>query len=125
MGAFAEDKRGNIWVATWGGGLDLFHPRDGTFEHFRHDPDNPNSLSDDLFMDVYVDSYNNIWAGTLGKGLNCLNAATGRVTHYLHDPNNSNSLADDNIAAIISDEKGGLWIGTFGGVSHYEPNTGI
>ena len=95
----------------------------GSFEHFRHDPENQNSLSDDLFMDVYVDTYNTVWAGTLGKGLNRLDPATGRVTHYFHDPENPTSLPDDNIAVLIPDKKGGLWIGTFGGLSHYDPNT--
>ena len=93
----------------------------GHFEHFRHDPNNPDSLSDDLFMDVYVDIDDTVWAGTLGKGLDSLHPATGQVTHYLHDPENPTSIADDNIAAIIPDKRGGLWIGTFGGLSHYDP----
>jgi hypothetical protein len=40
----------------------------GEFTHFRYDPNNPDSLSDDLFMDVHVDDYNIVWAGTLARG---------------------------------------------------------
>jgi PAS domain S-box-containing protein len=123
VGAFSEDRNRNIWIATWGAGLERFDPDTGRFVHFRHDPENPNSLSDDVFMDLYFDEQNTVWAGTLGKGLNRLNAATGRVAHYLHDPENPTSIAGDNIAAIIPDEKGGLWIGTFGGLAHYDPRT--
>ena len=125
VGAFAEDNYGDIWIATWGAGLERFDTHTGRFKHFRHDPENPDSLSDDLFMDVYVDEYGLVWAGTLGKGLDALHPVTGRAKHYVHDPDDPASIADDNIAAIIPDKKGGLWIGTFGGLSHYDPNSGI
>lgn len=30
----AEDKVGNIWICTEGGGLDLYQPEQGKFKHF-------------------------------------------------------------------------------------------
>jgi hypothetical protein len=124
IGAFAEDKRGNIWIATWGGGLDRFNPADGTFAHYHHDPENPNSLSDDLFMDVLCRSVQHGLGWHAWQGLEPPQPCHGtRHTHYLHDPESPNSLADDNIAAFLPDKNGGLWVATFGGVSHYDPHT--
>ena len=57
MGAMAEDRAGNIWICTEGGGLDMYQPRYNTFQHF-------NSLtghrfSTDYLKDiVYDEAYN-------------------------------------------------------------------
>ncbi|HMB21389.1 MAG TPA: PAS domain S-box protein, partial [Anaerolineales bacterium] len=116
----SQDLSGNIWIATWGAGLDRLNLNTGHFTHFRHNPIDPESLSNDLFMTVYIDSENKVWAGTLNNGLDYLNPATGRVVHYTHDPKNWESIANNSITTIISDGAQGLWIGTFGGLSHYD-----
>jgi curved DNA-binding protein CbpA len=45
--ALLLDRRGSLWVATNGGGLDRFDPTTERFEHFRHDPAVPTSLAHD------------------------------------------------------------------------------
>ena len=47
--SFHEDRKGNLWVGTLGGGLDLFNRENSTFSHRSFDPDNPNSR-DSLFI---------------------------------------------------------------------------
>ena len=41
------DHDGIIWVGTFGAGLDRFDPATGIFTHFRHEPNNLSSLSND------------------------------------------------------------------------------
>ena len=42
-----EDDRGDLWMGTWGGGLDKFDPTTERFIHYRYKPDDPNSIGGD------------------------------------------------------------------------------
>src|ERR1700712_3079152 len=43
----AEDRDGNLWIATWGGGLNKFDWAKEKFTHYKTDRKDPNSLSND------------------------------------------------------------------------------
>ena len=43
-----EDHAGTLWVGTYGGGLCRFDRPTETFTCYRHDPDDPGSLPDDI-----------------------------------------------------------------------------
>src|SRR5205085_311322 len=42
-----EDRAGELWIATFGGGLNRFERARAEFSAFRHDPRDPHSLADD------------------------------------------------------------------------------
>lgn len=64
-----EDKSGDIWIGTIGGGLSRFDCQKNVFTNFQNDPKNPNSISDNLVNSVVEDRKGNIWIGTQ-RGLN-------------------------------------------------------
>src|ERR1700690_3452767 len=45
ISAIIENSNGNLWVATWGGGLNFFSREKGIFISYKHDSKNPNSIS--------------------------------------------------------------------------------
>ena len=53
--AILEDREGVLWVGTSRGGLNLFIDTTGTFRHFRHDPNDPHSLSQGQVPSVLED----------------------------------------------------------------------
>ena len=108
----AEDSQGQIWIATIGGGLNQFDKQTQVFTHYRHDPDNPNSVSDDNILTVYADRAGILWIGTDGSGLDRLDLTTETFTHYRHDPANPRSLSADKVSVIFEDAAGVLWVGT-------------
>jgi DNA-binding NtrC family response regulator/ligand-binding sensor domain-containing protein len=127
--AICEDSSGILWIGTFGGGLNKFVPR-GTkraapnFIHYRHDPENPKSLSDDQVLSIYQDRSGTLWVGTDTGGLNELvqsasgsdgEGSTTTFIRYQHDPNDPNSLSHNSIKTIFEDSKDVLWIGTIGG----------
>lgn len=139
-----EDHDGNLWVGCGNpltlteetpqsGGLNLFHPATGRFTRYLHDPDNPNSISNNKITAINEDSRGNLWIGTGKNGLQIINRKTGVFTHFPYDPQDPEKLsapplyrqADYNMISFIEqDDAGNLWIGTtFNGIEKYNPDT--
>ncbi len=120
---FDEDKEGNIWIGTLGGGLDRLNPATNSFINFKSDPSNPNSLADNDILSLYVDNSGIIWAGShLGKGITKIQLNTTKFSLIGYEPNNPNSLSDGVVWAIHKDKSGLLWIGTYkGGLNCFDP----
>jgi PAS domain S-box-containing protein len=114
----ARDRAGNLWIATYGGGLSVLDHSTGTFRHYRHSAGDPHGLPSDLITTVFLDRSGTLWAGTDGAGLLEYDAATDRFLSFTHDPGDSASLSVNVVRSIYEDEQGQLWVGTFlGGVN--------
>ena len=93
-----------MWFATWDG----LNQYDGYgFVVYRPDPENPDSLSDNVIGDIYEDSAGVLWVGTFNGGLNRLDRTTGRFTHYFHDPTDPESRSHNTVQSIYEDQNGG------------------
>ena len=115
-----EDESGMIWVGTDGGGLNRLDPKTGTFTHFLHEPDNPNSLSDDTIYALLQDQNGALWVGT-SRGLNRFDLETGAVIRYQHDSENPKTLSDNLVLSLLEDKQGALWVGTGnGGLNRFD-----
>lgn len=115
-----QDRSGSIWIGTYGGGLDKLVPGDKPdaapmFVHYRNDPNDAQSLSNDFVRTIYEDRSGAFWIGTEGGGLNRLDRQSGRFDQFRSDPQNPNSLNNDYIFSIYEDREGSLWLGTWGG----------
>ncbi|MDI6402465.1 two-component regulator propeller domain-containing protein, partial [Balneolaceae bacterium ANBcel3] len=80
---------------------------------FYHDPDDPNSLSDNDIFVIHEDADGMMWVGTNGGGLNRVDPETGSVTRYVADPDDLNSIMNDDVRTIYEDQQGNLWIGSY------------
>jgi len=107
-----EDRDGNLWIATVGGGLNKYDRRTNRFHRYQHDETNNNSVSSDFISKVAIDDYGKIWAATQHHGINVLDPKTGIFRHYRSDKNNPNSLSDDEIMTIYRDSHNNIWVGT-------------
>ena len=108
-----QDNVGAIWIGTYGNGI--YRLYDDKIRHYKHNPDDPNSLSDNFVKIIYEDRNGILWIGTDMGGLNRYDPETGRFSHWLHDTKNPESLSHDEIYCIYEDNSGLLWIGTDGG----------
>jgi signal transduction histidine kinase/ligand-binding sensor domain-containing protein len=131
--AMQEDQKGRLWIGTSGGldQLDLSSGRStGTLTHYRHNPDDPSSLSAGSVYAIHRDRQGALWIGTYGGGLDRLdlnesagsNHAPERFTHYSHVADDPCSLGDDRVWSILEDSVGTLWIGTFNGLDQLGPS---
>ncbi len=107
-----QDSQGFLWVGT----NDGLYQYDGyTFEGYRHDPNDDNTLSNNHIRDLYEDKEGRIWIGTYGGGINILGPDRSNFTHYYNNPDDNTSLSFDEITDFFEDSQGRLWIGTDGG----------
>ncbi|TWJ02349.1 signal transduction histidine kinase [Mucilaginibacter frigoritolerans] len=107
---FAEDKLGNLWIGTNGGGLTYFDRKNGTFKTYLHDPNNINSLTNNVIVCMYIDHAQKLWIGTYFGGLDCFDGKT--FTHYKHNEAVPGSISEDRICAITEDSDHHLIVGT-------------
>ena len=106
-----QDSRGFMWFGT-GDGLNRY---DGnTFEVYKHDPDNADSLSNNDVLALFEDKSGTLWIGTR-RGLNKYNARDETFTRWLNEPDISSSLSHNHVLSIYESQEGLLWIGTNGG----------
>lgn len=128
-----EDRQKNLWIATWGSGLDKFNPETEVFTGYKHRAGDRNSISSDTVTAVFEDSRGTLWVGTIHNRLQSLNRETGAFTHYpRYDPDYTNQLSGPplyrNYSSVIrfiaEDAAGALWVGgSFGGINKYDPIT--
>jgi ligand-binding sensor domain-containing protein/serine phosphatase RsbU (regulator of sigma subunit) len=125
--AFLRESSGIEWTGelSSGTGLKRFDTTTGQSTIFKHDPDNPHSLSDDKVYSIYRDRSGNLWIGTF-NGLNRYDEKSGRFFHYKNDPDDTNSIADNWVWPIYEDSRGNLWIGTVrAGLCRFDYNSNI
>ncbi|MCF0069650.1 ATP-binding protein [Dyadobacter sp. CY261] len=113
INAFVEDKKGNLWLGTNGGGLIYFDRQTGKFTTYRHDPKNPQSLSNDVIVTLCLDHKNQLWIGTFLGGLSCYDGQ--KFIRYQQDPKQPKSLPGRSVWEIFEDSQQRLWIGTLDG----------
>jgi signal transduction histidine kinase/streptogramin lyase len=111
----AEDQDGMLWLGGTSG-LQRFDPRAGKFTGYQHKLDNPNSISDNRVINVYVDHSWAIWT-TTHNGLNKLDRKSGIFTRYYV----KDGLPSNRLNCIMPDPAGHLWISTTEGLSEFDP----
>ena len=118
------DSAGRHWYGYFRKGLQRFDPVTGRYTLFQNDPENPQSLSDNLVYFIYEDSRHRIWVGT-NRGLNLFHPETETFTRYMYDKNNPDGLPSNVIRTMREDSRGRLWFGSAaGGLSMLDEATG-
>ena len=117
----AVDRSGALWICPDERGLHRLDPRTDEMISFRHDPDDPRSLSSDSTSWLLVDRNDNIWVGTHSDGLNRLDLKTQTFRRFQHDPADTRSLPSNDVGQIYEDRAGVLWVPTAGGLARLNP----
>ncbi|MCU0390315.1 MAG: SpoIIE family protein phosphatase [Thermoflexibacter sp.] len=111
-----QDSKGFIWIGTQDG-LNLF---DGyEFIHFKHNPKNPQSISNNLIWAIHEDKIGNLWIGTQ-DGLNRFDRKSYTFSAYKHHKDSAKSLISNKVYTILEDKNGYLWVGTEEGISRLD-----
>ena len=113
-----EDKAGNIWIATYGGGVNMLTQQNGK-PVFMHPKNGMKDYPKEAYMNVRTietDSEGNVWAGTT-DGVLFLSYKDKKFSiEEMKMPKASDRILMSNDIIIIKrDAKGTMWVGTNGG----------
>lgn len=113
VGSLLQDSRGFIWMGTEAG-LERYDGHE--FRHFRHDPDDRQSLADNFASALVEGRDGSIWVGTMSGGIHRLDPTTGRIerTPIRNAEPESHGLIWD----LHVDDSGGIWAATGDGGLH-------
>lgn len=114
-----EDRKKNVWIGTYGGGLNKYNRDTDNFEIFRYDFYDRASISHDQILSIIEGSDNNIWVGTNGGGLNKFDVANLRFEKY----SKTDGITSQVIYGILEDNKNNLWMSSDIGLSKYNLDT--
>ncbi|GJM11158.1 MAG: GGDEF domain-containing protein [Lysobacteraceae bacterium] len=125
IGSLLVDESGQLWVGTWGSGLNLHNPGNAAFRTLRSILDQPETLSHPHVLSVLELQDGPIWIGTQGNGIDIFDPHSGRRTGgFRFDPNAVDGLADPAIHAMAQSPDGTIWVGTLqSGLQRYRPAT--
>lgn len=105
--SIAEDAAGHLWLGMQTGGVCRFHPDKNTFTYFRHNPEDPHSISGNDVRHLYIDRRNRLWLGTYGKGLNRYDRERDHFVRFAYDADEKAG----NIWDVLEDQLGRIWVG--------------
>lgn len=108
--AVYEDKLGNLWVGTRGGGLNKLPASGGPTQVYNTE----NGLSNDAVLSLSEDLYGNIWIGIDGQGIDVLNPKNDKLSHFPEDFSGAEMIEFGSVYTICVDAYGTVWLGTSG-----------
>ncbi len=114
---------GKLWLATDGGGLNVYDLDTQGMRVISHIPGNNNSLPVNSFGCLYNDQEKNIWAGSIRGGLIGLKR-TYFYTYGDAQLNSTSGLSYKTVTSLYEDRDHILWLGTDGdGINRFDPRT--
>ncbi|MFT7611934.1 MAG: serine phosphatase RsbU (regulator of sigma subunit) [Parvicellaceae bacterium] len=134
VSSILEDKSGNLWFGTNGGGVSMYNGE--SFTHFTE----KEGLSNNIVFSILEDKSGNLWFGTYDGGVSMYNGETtnpcreGTCDHDMgvredlkkHKKATSQSfthftqkggLSNNTVWSILEDKSGNLWLSTENGLN--------
>jgi len=124
---YLDSKNNILWIGTWGGGLhqldlkDPLHtdPQLATVINYRHNAEDPSSLSEDSVWAIHETADGYLWLGTQ-LGLNRFDPRLKTFQHYTE----KQGLPNNVVLGILEDDQGNLWLTTNNGLAEFDPHAG-
>ncbi|OFY69031.1 MAG: hypothetical protein A3G23_13190 [Bacteroidetes bacterium RIFCSPLOWO2_12_FULL_37_12] len=111
----SEDRNGNIWITSQGGGIYKYTPSTFTLANYT----TADGLSSDMIYGVICDNENNVWV-TSRLYIDKINQKDGTIRNY--GPYEGFSGVENNLNAVAVDINNNLWFGTLWGAFKYDPD---
>lgn len=118
------DSKQRVWTGSWGSGLSVYDAQLNLLQHFKHDQDNPDSLSGNKIQVIFEDLQGQIWIGSNGGGLSRFVEQSKSFVNYRHDPADANTISHNRVWSIAQSSGPVLWVATSKGLNRFDMQTG-
>lgn len=106
----ASDTKGNIWVATFAGGVSRFSPADQKFTNYFHQKGNSATICSNKIRSIMVDHDDNVWVGSYDRGISLLSNDGTLLHHYKIADDNEEQRDQNLVISIYEDQNNNIWI---------------
>ncbi len=107
-----NDSKDRLWIATQGGGLNLYDPKDGSFEHFTT---KESGLTSNRIQCLLVDLEQRLWIGFYFGGIQVLDVKTKSIIEEgVVSEDLLQKISSYPVHSLYQDTLGNVWIGTGG-----------
>lgn len=122
--AITDAGNGEMWLATWGGGIIRVDTASWSTKRLRHDPNIPASLAVDTVSFLFRDRSGLVWAGGLGV-LDGTAPAQRTIINWFGSNGRLSAGATTQASAILARPDGSVWVGDdAGGIDIVPPDRG-
>ncbi len=111
---------GGVWYGTQGNGIGCIDLQTHAIRHWKSDPNNPRSISDNFSTTMCRDRSGCLWIGT-GNGLNKIIAPDPRFETANLNPGPGGIDGATEVSALMLDRHESMWIGTDKGLACLQP----
>jgi len=101
----------NFFYLATTSGLIRLNKKNFSFEIFRHNESDENSLSDDYLLRMFLDKSGTLWIGSLSNGLNLLDLSGKKFINYPKKTGSKNFLSKDPVFCVLEENDGTIWLG--------------
>ena len=119
LGGIANDRKGNLYISTFGGGLFCLNPANGKMIHYKHDPFNNSTLMCDTMVTVYADKQGFVWIPTK-RGMDRLEPVSGTFRHYFFSPGDTQGMSAGFLKNPAETPDGNIWYISRDGLNCYD-----
>ena len=111
------DRSKNIWIGTFGGGINKTNPKKTMFEHIRSGKNPTKNINNNLVWSIFEDSFGDFWVGT-EEGINRYIKTEKKYRYY--NKISINTLTNTPLFPMsITEDRNNVWIGTNSGLLKY------
>ncbi len=116
-----KSRKGDLWLGTMNG-LHTYNPKTKSWQSFRHDPNNENSLNSGFINAILEDHLGNIWVGTRAQGLSKYDVKTNSWSRLADSESDYRNF--EGIGLLYEDHDNIIWVGTTqNGLWSFDPTT--
>lgn len=109
-----EDSKGNLWIATEGGGLNKLKIKTGEFTAYNRD----HGLADNNIMGILIDEAGHLWLSS-NNGLSKFNPSSGQIENYTTDDGLQGR--EFNFGGYYKSSSGELFFSGEKGINYFYP----
>lgn len=120
----SEDSKGNIWISTDHGGVNIVNAVTGAISYLKNNPLDDKSLSQNSPTYVYCDNLGIIWIGTYKQGICYTHDNIYKFNVCEYQAKYPDDYLKNDCNCFFEDRSGMLWVGTNGGgLIKYDANS--